>query len=422
MPMESPNDLARRFSANSPINGGEAAGYIEDMGNTDGLNMMGIFLMKYSGLKIKRITMRNFSPKPCQTVMKNFTPPQFLLLSLMLFISSAHAAGITGTGASFPATVYKGWGKAYKDKTGIELNYQPTGSGDGIKQILAKATDFGASDMPLKTEKLAEAGLFQFPTVVGGAVPVINIAGIESGKLRMDGQILAGIFMGIITKWNAPAIVALNPGINLPNENINVIHRSDGSGTTFIFTNYLSKVSPEWKSTMGEGTTVPWKVGTGCRTNLLIPICLYQISNSISYMDYAYAEKTGMNIVQLKNHDGQFITPGGSAFEAAAAYAKWEPSATGFYEILTDEPGATSWPIAGATYILMYKVQEKPEVGKDVLRFFNWAYTQGSAMASDLGYVPLPESVQQRVRSGWSAQIKDAKGNVICPEGCVAAK
>lgn len=340
----------------------------------------------------------------------------------MLIMASAKAAEISGAGATFPATVYKEWGVTQQKQTGVELKYQGTGSGDGIKQIEAKTVDFGASDMPLASAKLQEAGLFQFPTVVGGAVPVINVAGIQGGSLKLDGQTLAGIFMGAITKWNALAIVSLNPGVKLPNENINVIHRSDGSGTTFIFTNYLSKVSPEWKSVMGEGTTVPWKVGTGCRTNLLIPICLYQTSNSISYMDYAYAAKTGMNIVQMKNHDGQFIAPSGTAFKAAAAYAKWEPSATGFYEILTDEPGETTWPIAGATFILMHKVQEKPEAGRDVLRFFDWAYSNGSDMASDLGYVPLPEEVQQRVRVGWATQIKDVKGEPLCPSGCAIPK
>lgn len=347
---------------------------------------------------------------------------QLLLLGLILFATYAKASVISGAGATFPETVYKVWGKSYEGQAGIEFKYQGTGSGDGIKQIQAKAVDFGASDMPLKPEKLQEAGLLQFPTVIGGAVPVINVFGIDSGKLKLDGPTLASIFMGKITQWNHPAIAALNPDIRLPNEHINVIHRSDASGTTFMFTNYLSKVSAEWRSTMGEGTTIPWKVGSGCRTNLLIPICLYQTRNSIAYMDYAYAAKTDMNMVQMKNHDGQFVTPGASAFKAAAAYAKWEPSTTGFYEILTDQPGSTSWPIASATYILMHQVQDKPEAGKDVLKFFNWAYSQGNTAASDLGYVPLPEVVQQRVRVAWAAHIKDAKGKVICPEGCATGR
>jgi len=354
--------------------------------------------------------------------MNNLTIPRILLVWLASLMASAGAAEISGAGATFPATIYKAWGKAYQERTGIQLNYQPTGSGDGIKQIEAKAVFFGASDMPLKPEKLQADGLFQFPTVVGGAVPVINLAGVDVGTFRLDGPTLADIFMGKITRWNAPAIVALNPGIPLPNEPINVIHRSDGSGTTFIFTDYLSKVSEEWKATMGEGTTVPWKVGIGCRTNLLIPVCLYQTNNSISYMDYAYAEKTGMNIVQVKNRDGKFVTASGAAFKAAAAFAKWEPSETGFYEILTDEPGPTTWPIAGATFILVYKVQDKPGNGKEVLNFFSWAYNQGDEMAAELGYVPLPDAVHQRVRAEWGAQIKDAAGKPICPQGCEPPK
>jgi len=352
--------------------------------------------------------------------MKKSTSLQLLSLGLILTLTSAKAAEISGAGATFPATIYKEWGKEYQKRAGVELKYQATGSGDGIRQITAKSVDFGASDMPLPAAKLQEAGLFQFPTVVGGAVPVINVAGIESGTLKLDGQTLAGIFLGKINKWDAPAIVALNPGVNLPNADINVIHRSDGSGTTFLFTNYLSKVSAEWKSAMGEGATVAWKVGSGCRTNLLIPVCLYQMSNSISYMDYAYAAKTSMNMVQMKNREGQFVTPSGSAFKAAAAYAKWEASATGFYEILTDEPGAATWPIVGATFILIYKLQEKPEAVREVLKFFDWDYRQGSGMASELGYVPLPEEVQHRVRAGWGAEIKDAKGETLCPGGCAA--
>ncbi len=348
--------------------------------------------------------------------------PRLLSLGLVLFAASAGAAQISGAGATFPASIYKQWGSAYQSGTGVEFKYQGTGSGDGIKQIQAKTVDFGASDMPLKPEKLEESGLLQFPTVVGGVVPVINVAGIQSGTLKLDGHTLAAIFMGKIAKWNDPAIAGLNPGIKLPAEDIHVVHRSDGSGTTFIFTNYLSKVSPEWKAALGEGTTVEWKVGSGCRTNLLIPVCMYQINNSIGYMDYAYAAKTGMNLVQVKNHDGQFVMPGGSAFQAAAAYAQWQPSATGFYEILTDEPGGTTWPIVGATFILMHKIQDKPEIGRDVLKFFSWAYADGNTMASELGYVPLPDSVHQRVRTIWDAQVKDAHGNAVCPNGCMVGQ
>lgn len=358
--------------------------------------------------------------------MNRFISRPILIVGLAVAAANAAAAGnpgaaaISGAGATFPASVYKKWGESFQEASGIALNYQATGSGDGIKQIEAGTVDFGASDKPLKPEELEKAGLMQFPTVVGGAVPVINVVGIQTGKFRLDGPVLAAIYMGKITRWNDPAIVALNPDVDLPNEQINVIHRSDASGTTFMFTNYLSKVSAEWKSAMGEGTTVPWKVGTGCRTNLLIPICLYQTANSIGYMDYAYAAKTGMNIAQMKNRAGRFVAPGNDAFGAAAAYAKWSP-ATSFYEILTDEPGDATWPIAGATFILMHKVQDKPETGRDVLKFFDWAYGKGDTQAADLGYVPLPKQVQQQVRQAWAEQLKDKAGKAICPD-CAAAK
>ncbi len=358
--------------------------------------------------------------------MRHLIIPRTLVIGLALIAADAVAAAtpgsaaISGAGATFPASVYKKWGDSFLQATGITLNYQATGSGDGIKQIEAGTVDFGASDKPLKPDELDKAGLMQFPTVVGGAVPVINVFGIPTGKFRLDGQVLAAIYMGKITKWNDPAIAALNPDIKLPNEQINVIHRSDASGTTFMFTNYLSKVSPEWKSAMGEGTSVPWKVGTGCRTNLLIPICLYQTNNSIGYMDYAYAAKTGMNIALMKNRAGKFVAPGDDSFAAAAAYAKWSP-ATSFYEILTDEPGDTTWPIAGATFILLHKVQDKPETARDVLKFFDRAYSQGDAVAAELGYVPLPKQVQQQARQAWAEQLKDKSGKSICPE-CATTK
>ncbi len=331
------------------------------------------------------------------------------------------APGINGEGASFPATIYQKWGKLYKLKSGVDFSYDASGSGNGIKQIAARAVDFGASDKPLKPEELDNNGLLQFPTVVGGVVPVINVASVEAGTLKLDGPVLANIFMGKVTKWNDPAIVALNPGINLPNEEITVVHRSESSGTTFIFTNYLSKVSPEWKSEMGEGTLVQWKLGIGCRTNLVIPICMYQHNNSIGYMDYAYAAKVGINMVQMKNHAGQFITPSGAAFQESAKHAHWD-EATHFYEILTDEPGAASWPIVGATFILMHKVQGKPETAREVLQFFSLAYSdEGDAQASELGYVPLPKELQNRIRQVWVAQIKDAKGRAVCTDGCGVA-
>ncbi len=340
-----------------------------------------------------------------------------LLSGLLSFTQGVCAAGITGEGASFPASIYLKWGATYQRERGVDFSYQPSGSGNGIKQIEAHAVDFGASDKPLKPEELEKAGLLQFPTVVGGVVPVINVASIHSGSLKLDGPVLAAIFMGKIKRWNDPAIAALNPGLALPNEPISVVHRSESSGTTFIFTNYLSKVSPEWKAAMGEGTTVPWKVGTGCRTNLLIPVCMYQINNSIGYMDYAYAAKVGMSMVQMKNRAGQFIVPHGAAFQEAAGHADWE-HASHFYEILTDEPGAESWPIVGATFILMHTEQKKPDTAREVLKFFDYAYSaEGDTLASETGYVPLPKALQKQIHEVWATQIRDAKGKLVCAGG-----
>ena len=334
------------------------------------------------------------------------------LSTALLAAGSAFAIDMTGAGATFPYPIYAKWAEAYKAQTNIGLNYQSIGSGGGIKQITAKTVDFGASDMPMKPEDLETNGLMQFPAVMGGVVPVVNINGVETGKLKLDSTVLAAIFLGTITKCNDPAIVAINKDIKLPDENITVVHRSDGSGTTFIFTNFLSKVSPEWKSGVGEGTAVSWKVGTGGKGNEGVASYVQRIKNSIGYVEYAYALQNKMNYVQLKNHDGQYVSPDDSSFKAAAANAKWE-KAPGFYELLTDEPGKASWPITGATFILMHKVQDKPETAQAVLKFFDWAYANGGKMAEALDYVPMPEKVQQLVRSAWKAQIKDANGKVL---------
>ncbi|MDO8414368.1 MAG: phosphate ABC transporter substrate-binding protein PstS, partial [Gallionellaceae bacterium] len=248
--------------------------------------------------------------------------------------------------------------------------------------------------------------------VMGGVVPVVNINGIEPGKLKLDGKVLADIFLGKITKWNDPALVALNADLKLPEDDITVVHRSDGSGTSFIFTNYLSKVSPEWKTAVGEGTAVSWKVGTGGKGNEGVASYVQRIKNSIGYVEYAYALQNKMTYVQLKNRDGQFVKPDDSSFKAAAANANWE-KAPGFYELLTDEPGKESWPITGATFILMHKAQDKPETGKEVLKFFDWAYSNGAKMAEALDYVPMPDKVQQLVRAAWKNQIKDSNGKGI---------
>ena len=340
-----------------------------------------------------------------------------LIISIAVITATAYAGAsqatdITGAGATFPYPIYAKWAEAYKAQTGTRMNYQSIGSGGGIKQITAKTVDFGASDMPLKPEELDKNGLMQFPTVIGGVVPVINVAGIGAGTLKLDGATLANIYLGKITKWNDPALTALNKDIKLPDENITVVHRSDGSGTSFIFTNYLSKVSADWKSSVGEGTAVSWKAGTGGKGNEGVASYVQRIKGSIGYVEYAYALQNKMNTVQLKNRDGQFVKPEDSSFKAAAAGAEWDKT-PGFYKILTDEAGKGSWPISGATFILMHKMQEKPESGKEVLKFFGWAYDKGGKLASDLDYVPLPENVQNLIRKAWKNQIRDASGSPL---------
>ena len=334
------------------------------------------------------------------------------LAAALVTTGSVFAIDMTGAGATFPYPIYAKWAEAYKAKTGARMNYQSIGSGGGIKQIIAKTVDFGASDMPLKPEDLAKEGLMQFPAVMGGVVPVINVPGVEPGALKLDGAVLAEIFLGNITKWNDAAIVSLNPGVKLPDSVITVVHRSDGSGTTFIFTNYLSKVSGNWKTAVGEGSAVSWKAGTGGKGNEGVASYVQRIKHSIGYVEYAYALQNKMTYTQLKNRDGQYVSPNDSSFKAAAAGADWE-NAPGFYELLTDEPGKASWPITGATFILMHKVQDKPESAKAVLSFFDWAYSNGSEMANELDYVPMPEKVQKLVRAAWKKEIKDAAGNAM---------
>jgi phosphate transport system substrate-binding protein len=332
--------------------------------------------------------------------------------SALTFTVASHATDITGAGATFPYPIYAKWAEAYKAQSGTNMNYQSIGSGGGIKQITAKTVDFGASDMPLKPEDLEKNGLMQFPTVIGGVVPVINVNGIASGQLKLDGKTLANIYLGKITKWNDPAIAALNSGLSLPDADITVVHRSDGSGTSFIFTNYLSKASADWKATVGEGTAVSWKAGTGGKGNEGVASYVQRIKGSIGYVEYAYALQNKMNSVQLKNRDGQFVVANEDSFKAAAAGAQWD-KAPGFYEILTDEPGKATWPISGATFILVHKSQEKPESGAAVLKFFDWAYTKGGKLASDLDYVPLPDSVTKLIRDAWKKQVKDSKGAAL---------
>ena len=289
------------------------------------------------------------------------------------------------------------------------MNYQSIGSGGGIKQIDSKTIDFGASDMPLTDEILKTKGQVQFPTVIGGVVPVINVQGIAPGQLRLSGQVLGDIYLGKVTKWNDAAIQALNPGVTLPNAAIAPVRRADGSGTTFIFTNYLSKVNAEWKSKVGEGTAVNWPLGAGGKGNEGVSAFVSHLPNSIGYVEYSYVKQNKMNYAVMQNAAGAFVRPEESAFKAAAAGADWNKS---FYQILTNQAGKESWPISGATFILMHAKQDKPATGTEVLKFFNWAYANGTKAAGDLDYVPLPASVVSAIQKSWG-EIKDAAGKSI---------
>ncbi|MEM5426966.1 phosphate ABC transporter substrate-binding protein PstS [Cupriavidus oxalaticus] len=329
----------------------------------------------------------------------------------MVVAGTAFAAEITGAGASFPAPVYSKWADAYNKATGNKVNYQSIGSSGGIKQIGAKTVDFGASDAPLKDEELNKQGLVQFPTVIGGVVPVINLQGVKPGELTITGEVLANIYLGKIKKWDDPAIKALNPQAKLPSQDILPVRRADGSGTTFIFTNYLSKVSADWKGTVGEGTTVNWPGGgTGGKGNEGVAAFVQRLNGAIGYVEYAYAKQNKMTHVNMKNAAGTVVKPGDDAFKAAAAGADWSKS---YYQILTNQPGKEAWPIAGATFILVHKNQEKPAQGAEVLKFFDWAYKSGANMAADLDYVPLPESVVNQIRSTWKTSVKDASGKAL---------
>ena len=331
-------------------------------------------------------------------------------VALTVLAPFALAQDMTGAGATFPAPIYAKWADAYNKATGARLNYQSVGSGAGIQQIRAKTVDFGASDMPLSDEALAKDGLVQFPTVIGGVVPVVNIKGIAPGQIKLTGALLGDIYLGKIAKWNDPALTALNPGVPLPNEAISVVRRADGSGTTFIFTNYLSKVNPEWKTKVGEGTAVNWPTGAGGKGNEGVSAFVQRLPNSIGYVEYAYAKQNKMTYTLLKNKDGTFATPDADNFKAAAAGADWSKT---FFQVLTDQAGKEAWPISGATFIVMYKSQDKPVNASNVLKFFEWAYNSGDKMADDLEYVSLPIPVKELIRKSWTASIKDASGKSI---------
>jgi len=323
----------------------------------------------------------------------------------------ALAAEISGAGATFPYPVYAKWAEAYAAKTGLKMNYQSIGSGGGIKQITAKTVDFGASDMPLKPADLEKDGLTQFPMVMGGVVPVINVPGIAAGQLKLDGKVLADIYLGKISKWNDPAIAALNPGLKLPELAIAPVYRSDGSGTTFIFTHYLSEVSPEWKDKVGENTSVQFPSGIGGKGNEGVSAMASRTVGAIGYVEYAYAKQNKLTYALLRNKDGEFVSPASAAFRAAAANADWSKTQD-FYLLLTNQPGKDSWPITGATFILLHKQQNKPEVAREVINFFDWAYLSGGKLADDLDYVPMPENVVKLVEQSWQ-QIKGPDGKAV---------
>lgn len=339
---------------------------------------------------------------------------KFSLISAVTSVAAAFpvvsmAQDVTGAGASFPAPLYSKWAADYNRATGVKINYQSVGSGAGLRQIEAKTVDFGASDAPLRDDDLAKKGLVQFPMVIGGVVPVVNIKGIAPGQLMLNGQILGDIYLGKITKWTDPAIKALNPTLPLPDAAIAPVRRADGSGTSFLFTNYLSKVNPEWKTKVGEGTAVNWPVGAGGKGNEGVAAFVGRLPNSIGYVEYAYVKQNKMTFAQMRNSAGAFVSPDDTAFKAAAAGADWAKS---FYQILTEQPGKDSWPITGATFILMQKVQDKPARATASLKFFDWAFKNGDKTADDLDYVPMPASAKLIIEKAW-ADIKDASGKSV---------
>ena len=323
--------------------------------------------------------------------------------------SVANAQSITGAGASFPAPIYAKWAAEYNKQTGVKVNYQSVGSGAGIKQIDSKTVDFGASDMPQTDEVLKAKGQFQFPTVIGGTVPVINIKGIAPGQLKLDGHVLGDIYLGKITKWNDAAIKALNPTLALPDADIAPVRRADGSGTTFNFTNYLSSVHPEWKAKVGEGTAVNWPVGAGGKGNEGVASFVNRLPNSIGYVEYSYVIQNKMTYAQMKNKDGLFVSPSEEAFKAAAAGADWNKS---FYQLIVNQPGKGTWPISTATFILMHLQQDKPAQATETFKFFTWAFKSGDKLAADLDYVALPDSVIASVEKSWG-NVKDTAGKPV---------
>jgi phosphate transport system substrate-binding protein len=338
----------------------------------------------------------------------------FAGLAGALFAIAAQAAtDITGAGSTFAAPIYTKWADAYQKSGGGKVNYQGIGSSGGIKQIIAKTVDFAGSDAPLKDDELAKDGLFQFPTVVGGVVPVVNLPGVKPGDIVLSGEVLGNIYLGKITKWNDPAIVALNPKVKLPDTDIAVVRRADGSGTSFIWTNYLSKVNADWKSKVGEGTTVAWPTGTGGKGNDGVAAFVQRLPGAIGYVEWAYAKQNHMIYTAMKNTSGAVVEPKTETFKAAAAGADWSKT---FYQILTDEPGKDAWPVVGATFVLLHTTQDKPAQGEEALKFFDWAFKNGGQAATDLDYISLPQSVVDQIKSQWKTKVKDASGKSLAAE------
>src|SRR5689334_3063602 len=338
----------------------------------------------------------------------SFLNPKRMLVAAtaaVAFAGTALAADISGAGATFPYPIYSKWADAYKKETGVGLNYQSIGSGGGIKQIKARTVTFGASDMPLKPEEVKQSGLVQFPMIIGGVVPAVNIKGVQPGQLVLDGATIASIYLGDITKWNDAKIKKMNPKLALPDTAIAPVYRSDGSGTNFLFSDYLSKSSPKFKDSIGANTSVQWPVGIGAKGNEGVANMTTQTDGAIGYVEYAYAKQNKMAYAQLHNHDGKSVTPNAESFQAAAGNADWS-HAPGYFLILTDQPGAGSWPITGASFILVYGTPPDPAATGAALKFFDWAYKNGGKMAAELDYVPLPDKLIAQVRETWKTQIK----------------
>jgi phosphate transport system substrate-binding protein len=340
----------------------------------------------------------------------------FISVGLTAIAMSALASDgtISGAGATFPYPLYSKWADTYSKETQVKLNYQAIGSGGGIKQITEGTVDFGASDAPLKPEELDKAGLVQFPVVMGGVVPVVNLPSVKTGELKLTPELLAEVFMGKIKKWNDPKLTAVNGGVKLPDASITVVHRSDGSGTTWIFTNYLAKVSPDWAKSVGNDKSVSWPTGVGGKGNQGVASYVQRIAGAIGYVETAYAMQNKMTEAQLKNHAGKFVAANDESVQAAAEGADWK-NAKRFYVVLTDQSGDRAWPITGATFVLVQRKQKRPEVARDVLSFFDWGYRKGGAAAKELGYVAMPSAVVDMVEKSWRTDIKSDAGGAIWP-------